>query len=50
MPDDARDERPTVLVVEDEALIAALVSDILAEAGYRLDAQAGREAAAAAAA
>jgi DNA-binding response OmpR family regulator len=35
MPDDARDERPTVLVVEDEALIAALVSDILAEAGYR---------------
>jgi DNA-binding response OmpR family regulator len=34
MPD-APDERPTVLVVEDEALIASLVSDVLAEAGYR---------------
>jgi DNA-binding response OmpR family regulator len=34
MPD-ALDERPTVLVVEDEALIAMLVSDVLAEAGYR---------------
>ena len=34
MPD-APDERPTVLVVEDEPLIASLVSDVLAEAGYR---------------
>jgi len=35
MPDDAPDERPTVLVVEDEALIAMLVSDVLADAGFR---------------
>ncbi len=34
MPD-APDERPTVLVVEDDALIAMLVFDVLAEAGYR---------------
>lgn len=29
------EQRPTILVVEDELLIALMVSDILAEAGYR---------------
>ena len=32
---DATDDRPTVLVVEDEALVALLVTDTLADAGYR---------------
>ena len=32
---DAPDTPPTVLVVEDEALVAMLVEDTLAEAGYR---------------
>ena len=32
---DAFNERPTVLVVEDEALVAMLVEDTLAGAGYR---------------
>lgn len=31
---DAPDERPTVLVVEDEALVAMLVEDALSDAGY----------------
>lgn len=31
---DASNERPTVLVVEDEALVALLVSDTLSDAGY----------------
>jgi DNA-binding response OmpR family regulator len=31
----ARNVRPTVLIVEDEALVAMLVEDTLAEAGYR---------------
>src|SRR5215203_830226 len=35
MPDDAPGEHPTVLVIEDDALIAGLVSDVLADAGYR---------------
>ena len=33
---DAADPRPTVLIVEDEALIAMMVEDTLAEAGYRV--------------
>ena len=32
---DATDDRPTVLVIEDEALVALLVTDTLADAGYR---------------
>ena len=32
---DAPDTPPTVLIVEDEALVAMLVEDTLAEAGYR---------------
>ena len=32
----APDERPTVLVVEDEALLALAVEDILADAGYHV--------------
>ena len=32
---DAPDTSPTVLIVEDEALIAMLVEDTLADAGYR---------------
>ena len=32
---DVPDPRPTVLVVEDDALVAMLVADTLAEAGYR---------------
>ena len=35
MPVDAPDGRPTVLVVDDETLVAMLVSDVLADAGYR---------------
>ena len=35
MPDDAPDVGPTVLVVEDDALVAMLVFDVLADAGYR---------------
>ncbi len=35
MPADAADERPTVLVMEDEALVAMLVEDTLAGAGHR---------------
>lgn len=31
---DASNERPTVLVVEDEALVALLVEDTLSDAGY----------------
>lgn len=32
---EAKDPSPTVLVVEDEALVAMLLEDVLAEAGYR---------------
>ena len=35
MIEDATDAPPTVLVVEDEALVAMLVTDTLAEAGFR---------------
>ena len=35
MPDALDDPAPTVLVVEDEALIAMAIDDVLAEAGYR---------------
>ena len=33
---DTPDPRPTVLIIEDEALIAMMVEDALAEAGYRV--------------
>jgi DNA-binding response OmpR family regulator len=33
---DALDPRPTVLVVDDEALVAMLVAETLADAGYRV--------------
>ena len=32
---DAPDRRPTVVIVEDEALVAMMVADTLADAGYR---------------
>lgn len=32
---DAPDRRPTVVIVEDEAIVAMMVADTLADAGYR---------------